>query len=390
MRLLFTLLCLFSLGEMPSGCSTLRAANQVAGAWEVMEGCRLVSSPINDGDSFSVKYGDEQYTFRLYFVDALETSETYIDRVREQARYFAIPEGAVTDGGQLATQFTKNFLRGEFTVITKWEDARGSSTHKRYFALIQKQDKFLATELMLAGLARLYGKPTEDRWPSGVTPRTFLNRLKNNEREAQREKHGIWALAAGSLQMSGLEALSAATVATEPSEIATTNSGAFPIKDRINLNTATREELQTLPGIGPALSARMIGARPIKSVESLVEVPGITGNTLAGFSHMIITEDPPPPPFTVVFYKADLDTHLDTQVTVRVAAVAKSDAESPESFRPVLLQTAYQGKDGGQITAYIPDEFYESFINYYNEPGREFTGLLYSREGQVVMVYIRK
>ena len=83
--MLFTLLCLISLG------SPLRAADQVEGVWEVLEGCRLVSAPFNDGDSFSVKYGDEKYTFRLYFVDALETSETYIDRVREQARYLPFP-----------------------------------------------------------------------------------------------------------------------------------------------------------------------------------------------------------------------------------------------------------------------------------------------------------
>ena len=193
MRMLLTVLC-FSLLGLPA-----RALDQVEGVWEVLEGCRLDSAPFNDGDSFSVKYGNEKFTFRLYFVDALESSETYIDRVREQARYFSIPEEAVTDAGKLATNFSKNFLRGEFTVITKWEDARGGSRNKRYFALFQKNDQFLSTELILAGFARLYGKPTEDRWPGGVTPRTFLSRLKNNEREAQREEHGIWALATGSM-----------------------------------------------------------------------------------------------------------------------------------------------------------------------------------------------
>lgn len=384
MRIRLIALCLISLS------TAARAIEQVEGVWQVLEGCRLVSAPHNDGDSFLVKHGDTTSTFRLYYVDALETNEAYIDRVREQARYFAIPEEAVTQGGKLGKDFTRNFLRGEFTVITQWEDARGSSQNKRYFALIQQGDQLLSTELMLAGLARLYGKPTEDRWPGGVTPRTFLGRLKNNERQAQREEHGIWALATGSMQMSGLEALSAATEATDGPEFSRGGAGALPLKERINVNTASSAELRELPGIGPALAARIIGARPIASIESLVEIPGISANTLAGFSHMVITEEPPPPPFTTAFYQADLDAHLGTEVVVRVASVAQSDTESPESFRAVVLQTAYEGEDGGQITAFIPDEFYESFLNYYREPNREFTGLLYERDGEVVLVYVRK
>jgi endonuclease YncB( thermonuclease family) len=388
MRMLLTLLYIFSLAL------SLRAADQVEGTWEVLGGCRLVSAPFNDADSFLVKHGNDEYIFRLYYVDAPETSETYIDRVREQARYFSIPEESVTDTGKLATTFTQNFLRGEFTVITKWEDARGGKSHKRYYALIQKGDKDLSLELIRAGLVRLYGMPTKDRWPGGVTPRTFLSRLKNNEREAQREENGIWALATGSMQMSGLEALHSTSVASEVAELPTGSSyssgGGIPLKERLNINTATSEQLQELPGIGKAYAARIIAARPIQSIESLVQIPGITANTLAGFSHMIITEDPPPPAFTVAFYKADIDTHLDTEVTVRIASVTPSDAQSPDTFRSVILQTAYEGEAGGSITAYIPDEFYDSFLNYYREAGREFTGLLYSRDGEVVMVYVRK
>jgi endonuclease YncB( thermonuclease family) len=383
MRIWLLALCLVSLS------TAAKAVEPVEGVWQVLEGCRLVSAPFNDGDSFLVKYGDESFTFRLYYVDALETSEAYIDRLREQARYFAIPETAVTDGGRLAAQFTRKFLRGEFTVFTKWEDARGSGGNPRYFALVRKGEQYLSTELMLAGLARLYGKPTKDRWPGGVSPRTFLGRLKNNERDAQREARGIWALAAGSLQMSGLEALSAATEATSAPGM-TDGNGPIPLKDRINVNTATSAELQTLPGIGPSFAARIMAARPIASVESLVEIPGISAKTLAGFSHQVITEEPPPPPFTVAFYQTNLESHLDSEVTVRVASVAQSEAVSPDTFRAVQLQTAYEGEDGGSITAYIPDEFYDSFLNYYREPDREFTGLLYLRNGEVVMVYVRK
>lgn len=48
---------------------------------------------------------------------------------------------------------------------------------------------------------------------------------------------------------------------------------------RVNLNSASAEELQTLPGIGPALAARIVSHRdahgPFRSVEELETVPGI-------------------------------------------------------------------------------------------------------------------
>jgi competence protein ComEA len=55
------------------------------------------------------------------------------------------------------------------------------------------------------------------------------------------------------------------------------------LTQQVDLNRATAEELQRLPGVGPALSARLIEAReqkPFRAVEDLRRVHGIGPKTL--------------------------------------------------------------------------------------------------------------
>lgn len=49
---------------------------------------------------------------------------------------------------------------------------------------------------------------------------------------------------------------------------------------RLDLNTATQAELETLPNIGPLKAKRIVNARPFDSVKDLLRVQGLGPKTL--------------------------------------------------------------------------------------------------------------
>lgn len=165
--------------------------------WVTLVACRYIAARDNDGDSFRVRCGSNEFTVRLYFVDAPETNLRYPERTREQSEYFGVTLDetmkAGAKAGAKARDVVRAVLREAFIVRTRWAIAAGRSKETRYFGVVEAGGKSLAEGLVSQGLARTKGvSPT---LPSGERPRVYKERLEALEREARHKRLGVWATA---------------------------------------------------------------------------------------------------------------------------------------------------------------------------------------------------
>ena len=269
--------------------------------WIVLENCRLIPNPANDGDSFHVSVGEKEYIFRLYAVDAPETDEMVPRRLVDQAKYFGITVPQAIEVGRAAKEFTRERLSEPFTVFTHMSDAMGQSRIERFYAYVQTTEGDLGEQLVRNGLARIYGfKAT----PPGLTSsRMELIKLHQVENEARQQKIGAWGVNIGRLNVRaanpgpfsrfapnqnpraiGTPVASPSPLSTSPrppiAPPGTPDAKRSHAKEKtplgkIDINTATEKELTTVPGIGHVMAARIIAARPFRSADDLKRVSGI-------------------------------------------------------------------------------------------------------------------
>ena len=279
---------LFTISAILAIAPTILCAQVPGKTLEKFPSCSMVQANWADGDSFLIKTSQGvEHTVRLYGVDCIEMDaihDTDARRLRTQRRYFGIseaggsPQASITlakEYGKLAAAETSTLLARPFTIHTSFADARGDAKFKRIYAFITTADREDLGELLVRkGLARAFGVYRET--PDGQHKDVYKERLRDLELVASRNGSGVWAKTdwdklPAERQLERKEDAELG-LAIGPKKIAPS--------DVLDLNTAARNELMGIPGVGETMANRIIEGRPYATVEDLGKVEGIGPKTL--------------------------------------------------------------------------------------------------------------
>ena len=242
---------------------------------------QLINNPANDGDSFLVEANGKSFRVRLYFVDCPETStssKSDAQRVREQSRYFGLSDAARTiHFGNEAKTFTEHVLAKPFTVHTAFASAGGRSAQGRVYGFITTAGgNDLGSLLIKNGFARTHGIGRET--PDGGSRDEMVEGFRDFEISAMLKRVGIWSESDPD-RIAELRAKQRSED-KELKELQGQVKKTLTPQSLLDLNTASKKELQSIKGIGPVLAERIIAGRPYRTVDDLINVKGISPKKL--------------------------------------------------------------------------------------------------------------
>lgn len=277
----------------------LTAAGFAAQPLVELRACKFIPTEWADGDSFEVQTADgASHTLRLYGADCIEwhvTDETDARRLRAQRRYFGISEfggsprasiAAAKGLGKAAEEEVIAALAKPFTVHTAFADAKGDGKHKRIYGFVTTADgEDLAERLIRLGLARAFGVYRET--PTAKSAKDYQEYLRDVELQAAKRGAGAWA----KTNWDKLPDERQAERQEDADLDLATASSKLPSGTKINPNTAARDELMRLPGVGEVTANRIIGGRPYKKASDLLNVEGIGPKTLERLAPYLLLPD---------------------------------------------------------------------------------------------------
>ncbi|MFH0879689.1 MAG: helix-hairpin-helix domain-containing protein, partial [Lentisphaerota bacterium] len=165
--------------------------------------------------------------------------------------------------------------------------ALGRSADGRVYAFVRTSEgKDLAELLIKAGLARTYGVGREG--PDGTGRVEIKARLSDLEASAMLKNKGIW-------KNSDPDHIADFRADQRKEDNAIKESMANLVKPSglvypINLNSCSKEDLQTIRGIGPATAELITSHRPYKKLDDLLNVSGISTSRLESWRQLLTTE----------------------------------------------------------------------------------------------------
>ncbi len=260
---------------------------------QMFSNAKLINDPLNDGDSFLVEAdGQPPHIIRLYFVDCPEnstSSKSDAQRVREQARYFGLSDPArMIHFGNEAKTFSEHVLRKPFTIHTAFASAGGRSVKGRVYGFITTFDgNDLANLLVKNGLARTGGIGRET--PDGISRDEAIARLRDVEISAMLKHVGVWSESDPD-RIAELRAKQRSED-QELDELQSKAKKAPSPESLLDLNTASKKELQSIRGIGPVLAENILAGRPYKTIDELSKVKRIGPEKLERFRPYFVVGD---------------------------------------------------------------------------------------------------